>query len=97
MRFLKHSGILEQDAPKAKSSSPWNVRWTRDTTTLEDIKRMNAVTYRYDRLGGGDVRHPADGYAGALVSMDRSSEAASKPGDAPVACTVTMDGDVNDA
>ena len=53
--------------------------------------------YSYDGLGGGDQRHPADGYARALVSMDRSSAAASKPGDAPVACTITVDGDVNDA
>ncbi len=52
MRFLKRSGILAKDAPKAKSSSPWNVQWTRDTTTIEDIKRMNAVMCSYDGLVG---------------------------------------------
>jgi hypothetical protein len=64
---------------------------------LEDIKRMNAAMYRYDGLCGGDVRHPADRYVGALVSMDRSSEAASKPSAEPAAGTITVDGDVNDA
>ncbi len=64
---------------------------------MEDIKRMKAAMYRYDGLGGGDQGHPADGYARALVSTDRSSAAASKPGDAPVAWTITVDGDVNDA
>ncbi len=58
---------------------------------------MNAVIYRYVGLGGSDERHPVDGYARAFVAMDRSSAAASKPGDAPVACTITVDGDVNDA
>ncbi len=38
---------------------------------MEDIKRMNAAMYRYDGLGGGDVRHPADVYVGALVFTDK--------------------------
>ena len=60
---------------------------------MEDIKRMNAAMYRYDGLCGGDVRHPADVHVGALVSMDRSSEAARWPSAEPAAGTITVDGD----
>ena len=57
---------------------------------------MKAAMYRYYGLCGGDERHPADVHVGALVSMDRSSEAARRPGTEPAAWTITVDGDVND-